>query len=112
MFGRLQGSAWGRLHEESELLAIMAQALQNSHPTKAREFYSAAAKKEEEALQHIPKDLQKTYEIMAYSTAVLYYKGADFINARRVAEGYRNTLVDPFSISRLEEVLEALDAQN
>ncbi len=112
MVGRLQGTAWGKLQEESELLVIMAQALQDSHPTKAREYYSAAAKKSEEALQIIPKDLPKTYEILVYSTAVLYYKCADFVNARRVAEEHKNKLVDPFCLGRLEEVLVALDAQN
>lgn len=112
MFGRLQGSEWGRSHEESEVLAIRAEALQFSDATTSRKLYHEAAIKEEEALRLIPNDLQKTYEIIAYSTAVLYYKGADFINARRIVEEHKNKLVDPFCLGRLEEVICALDEQS
>ena len=112
MFGRLKGTEWGRIHEESEVLAMQAEELQFSDPAMSRTLYHEAAIKEEEALQLVPQDKQRTYEIVVYSTAVLYYKSADFINARRICKEHRNKLVDEHCLHRLEEVVLALDNQN
>jgi hypothetical protein len=69
MFGRLKGTEWGRIHEESEVLAMRAEELEFSDPTMSRTLYHEAAIKDEEALRHIPKDKQRTYEIIVYGTA-------------------------------------------
>lgn len=110
MYGRLkQLGKWGELHEESELLAMEAERLRGTDPTRAREVSLEAAKKEEECLGYIPWDKPvEMYESFVVGAAVLYFKGGDYAGVQRVLDNYSEKVTMPHQMMRLDEVVEAL----
>ena len=114
MYDRLKKfGKWGELHEESELLAMDAERLRRTNPSKAREVSLKAAKIEEESLGHIPWEKPvEMYEAIVVSAAVLYFKGGDYTGAQRVLDNYSEKVTMPHPKMRLEEVVEALTKMN
>ena len=114
MYGRLKKfGKWGELHEESELLAMDAERLRRTSPSRAREVSLQAAKIEEECLGHIPWERPvEVYEAIVVSAAVLYFKGGDYTSAQRVLDNYSEKVTMPHPKMRLDEVVEALTKMN
>ena len=114
MFGRLKKyGKWGELAEESELLAIEAEGLQDKDASRCRELYLQAARLEEEVVGLIPEEkfVFEVYGSFIVSAVVLYYKAGNFIGARRIITEHRNKIQDSYNLTKLEEIIGALDEQ-
>ena len=78
--------SWIKQHEISENLASQAQAaLNEGRRQEALDLYTRAAHAEEKALEDLDKSKSRTLGISAVSTVSLYYKAAEFGQAREVA---------------------------
>ena len=114
MFGRLaKVGEWGKVHEESENLAMQAEQLVKSDIERAKELYYRAAVKEERSVDLLlSEDKPRTYQIFAVSAAALYFKAGDFVNSRRIVEVHKDNLTENYYQARMQEVLDALDGLN
>ena len=115
MYGLLKKfGTWGELHEESELLALEAERLRGIDSNQSIVLYAQAAVKEEEVLDHIPREgsTQQFYEAVVVSAAALYFKGGDYAGSQRIIGNHSPNLRLPYFKKGLEEVVEALMKMN
>ena len=99
--------AWLDHHKNSEQLAAEAEVLARSGDwDPARRFYAEAAAAEERALDSLDGDRWRTYGITAVSAVSLYYKSAQWDDARFLAHrclGVRH--LPDFASRQLEDLL-------
>ncbi len=108
MFGRLKHyGRWGELYEESELLAMEAERLQNIDPSLCRKLNERAAVLNEEALRLIPSEkfVFEPFAAFIVGAIVLYYKAGNFSAARRVIGEYGNKVESEYLNRKLEEIV-------
>jgi len=98
---------WGELVEESEILAMRAESLQDSDTRSSRELHGQAAALVEEALPLIPNEkfIFEPYAAFIVSAIVLYYKAGNFVAAKRVIGEYGNKVENDYHIGKLEEIV-------
>src|SRR3989344_7373035 len=103
---------WGKLHEESELLAMQAGHLRDSGEVQAKIVYAQAAKKEEEAIRSVPPSItgqvREFYEMMVVSAAALYFKAGKLEESRRIVREFGQIFQFDYPKSNENSPLEAI----
>ena len=101
---------WLEQHRLSERYASDAEVakLRGEH-AQVQELYSIAARHEESALDAIASDKPRTYGIIAVSAVALYFKAAEFAEAKSLAyQCLASRRLPEFASHRLEDMLQSI----